>query len=174
MSQQEPAAPAAAPAEAADSQAVAKRAAIANGIVKNYVIGSAVAGFVPLPIADMAAIALVQLKMLHSLANHYGVQFRSELAKSLVASLVGGVTAAGIGRGTLPSLLKAVPLVGPIAAAASLPAVAGAATYAVGQVFIQHFASGGTFLDFDPEKVRTYFAAQMEKGKTALSELRTA
>ena len=28
----------------------------------------------------------------------------------------------------------------------------------VGRVFIQHFASGGTFLDFDPESVRKHFS----------------
>ena len=28
----------------------------------------------------------------------------------------------------------------------------------MGKVFIQHFESGGTFLDFDPDKVRSYFS----------------
>jgi len=55
-----------------------------------------------------------------------------------------------------------------------LPAVAGASTYAVGQVFIQHFESGGTFLDFDPEKVKGYFAEQFEKGKLAVGDLKKA
>jgi uncharacterized protein (DUF697 family) len=144
----------------------------AQGIVKNYLIGSAAAGFIPLPIADMTVIALIQLKMLHSLANLYEVPFKKELGKSLVASLTGGVAAAGIGRGTLTSLIKAVPIVGPAVGAAALPAVAGASSYAVGQVFIQHFESGGTFLDFDPEKVKGYFAEQFEKGKLVVADLK--
>jgi len=146
----------------------------ARGIVKNYLIGSVAAGFIPLPIADMTAIGLIQLKMLHSLANLYEVRFSQELGKSLVASLTGGLAAAGIGRGTLTSLVKVVPIIGPAAAAATLPAVAGASTYAVGQVFIQHFESGGTFLDFDPEKVKGYFAEQFEKGKLAVGDLKKA
>ena len=32
-----------------------------------------------------------------------------------------------------------------------------ASTYAVGQIFIQHFESGGTLLTFDPERVRAHY-----------------
>jgi hypothetical protein len=44
---------------------------------------------------------------------------------------------------------------------------ASASTYAVGRVFIQHFESGGTFLDFDPDKVRAHFEAEFKKAQTA-------
>ena len=37
------------------------------------------------------------------------------------------------------------------------PIVAGAATYALGNVFVKHFESGGTLLDFKPEPVRDFF-----------------
>ena len=37
-------------------------------------------------------------------------------------------------------------------------------TYALGKVFIQHFAAGGTFLSFDPEAVRDYFQTQLQEG----------
>jgi lipoate-protein ligase A len=52
-----------------------------------------------------------------------------------------------------------------------MSAIGGAATYAIGRVFIQHFESGGTFLDFNPEKVREYFKEQFERGKGVASEL---
>ena len=120
----------------------------------------------------MTVITLVQLKMLHSLANLYEVKFTKDLGKSLLASLTGGLAATGIGKGTLVSVLKGVPLLGTVAGAATMPLVAGASSYAVGQVFIQHFESGGTFLDFDPDKVKAYFAEQFEKGKLAVADLR--
>ena len=41
----------------------------------------------------------------------------------------------------------------------------GASTWALGKVFIQHFESGGTFLDFNPEKVREYYKVQFEEGR---------
>ena len=37
--------------------------------------------------------------------------------------------------------------------------------YAMGQLFVQHFESGGTFLTFDPEKVRGHYAELFEEGK---------
>jgi hypothetical protein len=47
-----------------------------------------------------------------------------------------------------------------------MPGVAGAATYAVGKVFIQHFESGGTLLNFNPDSVRDYYKQELQKGKT--------
>ncbi len=41
----------------------------------------------------------------------------------------------------------------------------GASTWALGKVFIQHFESGGTFLDFKPEEVKEYFKAQFVEGR---------
>jgi hypothetical protein len=46
-----------------------------------------------------------------------------------------------------------------------MPAFGAAATYAVGQVFIQHFESGGTFLDFDPDKVREHFRQEFDRAR---------
>ena len=52
----------------------------------------------------------------------------------------------------------------------TVPIFAGASTYAVGKVFHQHFASGGTFLDFDAEKTRGYFSQLFEQGKKVAAE----
>jgi hypothetical protein len=41
----------------------------------------------------------------------------------------------------------------------------GAYSWALGNTFIQHFESGGTFLNFDSDKVKGYFHAQLEEGK---------
>jgi predicted exporter len=50
--------------------------------------------------------------------------------------------------------------------------IGGATTYAIGEVFIQHFEAGGTFLTFDPEKVRKHFEAEFEKGTQVVAELK--
>jgi len=52
-----------------------------------------------------------------------------------------------------------------------MPVVSGAFTYAIGKVFIQHFASGETFLTFDPEKVRDYYTEMFEEGKKVAAEI---
>lgn len=52
----------------------------------------------------------------------------------------------------------------------AMSAISGAITYAIGQVFIQHFESGGTFLDFDPKKVKEYFMEQFEEGNKTVGK----
>jgi hypothetical protein len=46
----------------------------------------------------------------------------------------------------------------------SYPVAAGASTYAVGKVFMLHFESGGTLLDFDPAKMKNYYRETYRKG----------
>jgi len=138
---------------------------------KNYVFAALGIGLVPMPLVDMAGITLLQLKMLHSLSKLYGVKFSSDIGKSIISSLVGGVLPIPIGL-TLASLTKSVPVLGSVLGATSVSLIAGASTYALSQVFIQHFESGGTFLDFKPEKVRKFFAEEFEKGKLYTKNLK--
>jgi uncharacterized protein (DUF697 family) len=140
--------------------------AVAEEIVHSYLGWSAGAGFIPIPLVDVAAIATVELKMLDSLAKLYDVPFKRDAAKSIIGALAGG-----FGTGALAplaaSLVKIIPIVGPLAGALTEPAVAAAATYALGRVFIQHFESGGTFLDFNPEAVRDHYRREFNAAKAA-------
>jgi len=129
----------------------------ALAIVKKYMAWSAGAGAIPMPVIDLAAITGVQLKMLKKLSNHYGVAFHAHLGKSALAALVGGYGAGTLAFGTAGTMLKSIPGIGSLLGIAALPGFASATTYAVGRVFIQHFASGGTFLSFDPDKSRAHF-----------------
>jgi len=52
-----------------------------------------------------------------------------------------------------------------VIAYATLPTSAAATTYALAKIFIQHFESGGTFLDFEPSRVRNHFAHYYAQGK---------
>lgn len=137
-------------------------------IVKRNALYSAGVGIFPMPVVNVAGVAALQIKMLRELAAHYDVPFREDRVKSIVSALLGGVVSARLGYG-LAGTISALPLVGPIVGIATLPFFAGAATWAIGKVFIQHFASGGTFLDFDPDKVRGYFKEQYGKAKSAVA-----
>ncbi len=136
----------------------------AAAIVKAYMLAAVVIGLVPLPLLGIAALVAIQLKMLHSLANLYDMGFSSQIGRSLISSLLGG----GIPVIVRGALRRSIPLYGWTGLAVGLVGTsvfAGASTYAIGQVFIQHFESGGTFLTFDPQAVRDYYAQQFEKGK---------
>lgn len=151
--------------EVADSESPLEKA---NAIMKNRMIWSAGAGLVPIPVIDLVALSGIQLEMLYSFSKLYGVPFRKDIGKSIIASLLGSVLPTGMAPG-LASLIKAIPLIGQTTGALTMSVVGSASTYAVGKIFIQHFEAGGTFLDFNPEKVKDHFAALYEKGKSKVS-----
>lgn len=141
------------------------RAEEARDIVDRYVKWSFGAGLLPFPLLDIATITGVQIRMLSRLSGHYGVEFRENAAKGLISALLGGIIPTNLAYGGLGSLIKSIPIVGQLAGIVVLPTFASAATYAVGKVFIQHFESGGTFLDFDPAIVREHFQQEFESAQ---------
>ena len=170
--EREPAAgPAAAGRAEAGSRAAgrAARAASALRLLKKYTLGTAAAGLLPLPLVDLVAFSVLQGQMLKSLAKIYEVEFSEQRARIITGALLSSVTSISVARQTgllVGSLLKPLPGVGLIAGAALMPATSGASTYALGKVFIQHFETGGTLLDFDPEKMRGYYERQVAEAQT--------
>jgi uncharacterized protein (DUF697 family) len=146
----------------------------AGRTVRNYTLGAMGASLVPMPVVDLAAITAIQLKMLHSLSKQYGVSFKKDVGKSIIASLIGGYLPYITATTLASSFIKFVPFIGHGLALVSMPILAGATSYAVGKVFIQHFEAGGTFLDFDPEEVREYFAQQFKEGEKLAAELQAS
>lgn len=153
-----------------EPHSLATHDANAKAIVKRYMLWSMGAGAIPLPGIDLATITGVQLKMLGALAREYDVAFREDRGKAVISALVGGVGSGALAYGLVGSMLKAIPLVGSILGTASVPITAGAATYALGNVFLQHFASGGTFLDFDPARVRAHFSEHVKEGRRVAAD----
>ena len=108
--------------------------------------------------------------MLYSLTKLYDVPFSKNLGKSFIASLLGGIMPTSSAM-TLASLAKAVPGLGTVTGMITVSVLGGATTYAIGSVFMQHFESGGTMLDFDPKKMRDYFSGKLEEGKEVTAKL---
>lgn len=133
---------------------------LATEIVKKYSLYSAGAGLIPVPLVDFAAIAAVELKMLQEIGALYDVPFSQDMVRPIIASILGGYSSQKVGAGIGASMLKSVPIIGTTVGAFSVSAFAAGITFAIGKVFITHFASGGTFLDFDPEKVRAFFSGK--------------
>lgn len=133
-------------------------------IVKKSSGWSAAAGLLPMPLIDLAAIGAVQVSMIKQLADHYGLPFRKDLAKSLVGAAVGSAGAFAVGA-PIGSMMKAVPVVGTFVSTFVTPAAAAAATYALGKVFIQHFEAGGTLLDMNADTVREHYYAEFRRSQ---------
>ena len=146
------------------------RTAQAHFITTNYTIASNVAAFIPVTGLDMVALMGIQLKMLHSLSKLYHVPYSENLGKSLISSLLGGMffTRASM---TIASLLKSVPGIGTLSGWVGMLTTASASTYAIGKVFTQHFESGGSFLNFDPQAMRKHFEAEFERSQSLVGEM---
>lgn len=149
----------------------AARLAKANKMVKYYTLGGVGVGAIPFPLVDIGALIALQLKMLHGLATLYNTPFKRELARSAVASLLSSAVPVHYASPVAISLARMIPIVGQGLAYATLPVFAGATSYAIGRVFIQHFESGGTFLTFDPEKVKTYYSEELSAGRQLAEEM---
>ena len=137
----------------------------ALALVKYHSYASGALGLIPVPGADVAAVSAAQLNMIHKLAKLYGVEFAQERTRAIVVALLGGVMPGALSSSVLGSAVKAVPFLGTALGMAVMPALSLAATQALGRVFVQHFETGGTLLDFDTEAMREHFRREFEQAK---------
>ncbi len=139
----------------------------ANSIIKNHMIWSMGAGFIPVPIADLFAVSAIQLDMIRQMCKVYDVDFKQTEGKAIITALTGS----GLAR-LGARAVKFIPGVGSILGGVTMAVLSGASTFALGEVFKKHFETGGTFLDFDPERLKKYYHEKFEKGKEMAEELR--
>ncbi len=125
---------------------VAKRQAQARAIVARHAAYSAVGGIVPLPVASVAGITTIIIRMVKMLSDLYGVPFERDRARAIIVGLVGGTMPTGFAAVTTSTLFYVVPsgaLMGLVVS--SITAIA--CTRSIGQIFIEHFESGATLQD---------------------------
>lgn len=138
----------------------------ANSIIKNHMIWSMGAGFIPVPIADFFAVSAIQLDMIRQMCKLYEIDFKQTEGKAIITALTGS----GLAR-LGARAIKFIPGVGSILGGVTLAVLSGGSTYALGEVFKKHFETGGTFLDFDPSRLKKYYDDKFEKGKEMAKEV---
>lgn len=142
------------------------RANHSNSIIKNHMIWSMGAGFIPIPIADFFAVSAIQLDMIRQLCKVYEVDFKETEGKAVITALTGS----GLAR-LGARAVKFIPGVGSMLGGITLAVLSGGSTYALGEVFKKHFETGGTFLDFDPNRLKKFYDEKFEKGKQMAREM---
>lgn len=141
----------------------------ADTIIRNHVIWSMGASFIiPIPVADVFAVSALQLDMIRQLCRVYDISFAETQGKAIVTSL----TSSTLARAGARSLIKLVPGLGTLIGGATVSIFNGASTYALGEVFKRHFENGGTFLDFDTDRLKKMYQEQFEKGKQMADQWR--
>ncbi len=138
----------------------------ADTIIRNHVVWSMGAGMIPVLIADIFAVSAIQLDMIRQMSKIYDLEFNELQGKAIVTSL----TSTALARIAAGSVVKLIPGLGSLIGGATVSAFAGASTYALGEVFKKHFESGGTILDFDPDRVRQLYKEKFEKGKDIVKD----
>ena len=132
---------------------LAKRQAQARAIVARHAAYSAVGGFLPLPVASVAGITTIIIRMVKMLSNLYGVPFERDRARAIIVGLVGGTVPTGFATVATSTLFFVVPsgaLMGLVVS--SFTAIA--CTRSIGQIFIEHFESGATLHDLSIKESR--------------------
>ena len=138
-----------------------QKGSLADGIIRNHTIWSMGAGLIPVLIADIFAVSALQLDMIRQLCKVYEVDYEETRGKAIVTSL----TSSTLARLGARSIIKLIPGIGSMIGGVTVSLFAGASTYALGEVFKTHFESGGTILDFDPDRLKNMYKDQFEKGK---------
>jgi uncharacterized protein (DUF697 family) len=141
--------------------------------IAKHVTASVGAGFIPVPVVDFAAVTAVQVDMIYRLCKIYGVDFSKEAARTAIVTLI-GASLPGLQARFFSSGLKLIPGVGTILGMVATPTVSGAATYAVGRVFVQHLETGGSLVDFDASKMKEQFERALQQGKNMTSRASSA
>ena len=139
----------------------------ANSIIKNHMIWSMGAGFIPVPIADLFAVSAIQLDMIRQMCKLYEVDFKQTEGKAVITALTGS----GLAR-LGARAVKFIPGVGSILGGITMSVLSGASTFALGEVFKKHFETGGTFLDFDPKRLKKMYNEKFEKGKKVAEQIK--
>ena len=132
---------------------VTRRRSQANVIVERHTAYAAVGGIIPVPIANVASVTAVIVRMVKLLSDLYGIPFERDRARAIVVGLMGGAMPTGLGAVTTSTLFYVVPGSGLIGlAVSSIAAVA--CTRSIGRIFVEHFESGSS-LDDLPAPART-------------------
>ncbi len=137
----------------------------AESTIKNHALLATGGGLIPIPVIDFIAVSGIQAELVKKLCAIYHVDFYKNQGKSTISALV-GTSFASIGS----SLIKAIPGLGSVLGGVSMSILSGATTYAIGQVFAQHFEDGGTMADLDTDDFKRFYNQKVEEGKKLVKD----
>ncbi|MDZ4708344.1 MAG: DUF697 domain-containing protein [Saprospiraceae bacterium] len=139
-----------------------------ESVIRNHLVWSMGAGFIPVPVADFFAVSAIQLDMVRQLCRVYEIEFKETEGKAIISS----ITSSGLARLAARAVIKFIPGAGSFIGGMAVSILSGASTYALGQAFRKHFETGGTFLDFDLSRLKKIYDDMFEKGKEVARHIR--
>ncbi len=119
----------------------------ARAIVERHANYSAVGGVIPLPLINVASVTGIILRMVKLLSDLYGVPFERDRARAIVIGLIGGLMPTALSTMTASTLLYIVPGSNLLGLAVS-SVTASTCARRIGWIFVDHFESGATLVEF--------------------------
>jgi uncharacterized protein (DUF697 family) len=138
------------------------RSELARAVIRSYMGWASSAGFIPLPVVDLAAITATQILMLRAIARIYEVPFSHRMISPTLVAMISS-SAGYATSGVAISLLKTIPVVGQAVEVLTMPAVSSAACFATGEACIAHLESGGSFLNFDLAHAQSWYHSESQQ-----------
>ena len=133
------------------------RRLVGQEIISKWAKWATVAGFIPLPVLDTAAISGLQILMAKELCGLYGVPFKRKAAISIILAVTGSSVTSFVSAALGAELIKKIPVVGTVLDAALQPSTSYILTYALGSIFVRHFEKQGSLHDFPIAEGREVF-----------------
>lgn len=129
----------------AETEALRRRS-LASTIVERHATYAAVGGILPVPIANVAGVAAIIVRMVKVLSDLYAVPFERDRARAIVLGMMGGAVPTGLAAATTSAMYYIVP--GGVLVGLAVSSIAAAAcTRGIGRVFVEHYESGSTLFD---------------------------
>ena len=138
-------------------------------IIKRHSFIAAGLGIVPVPIFNLVSVSVIQVTMVQAITRLYNVEAKKSWIKNVIASVLGGVGAAGL-SGLAMKNVSAIPVIGASLAAFSGPALNGLSTYAIGYMFVRYFESSKGFLKANAAALAEWFSEGFKEGREKLGD----
>ena len=139
-------------------------------IVKETIAMSFGAGFIPIPLSDIAMLLPAEISMITRITNVYGLKFTQNKIKKILLIMFSAAGAASAGFFLAKSLLKFIPGVGAVVGGAVSGAAASAMTLTFGKTYIyimeKIYTGEMSEDDFSVDKVREVMSGQIEVSDT--------
>jgi uncharacterized protein (DUF697 family) len=123
----------------------ASRRSMAQRIVERHGAYAAVGGLAPVPIANIASVAGIIVRMVKQLSELYGIPFKRDRTRSFVVAILAGAVPTGFGTAAASTFGYVVPGAALVGLGVSA-LTAAALTRSVGLIFIESFEREGVAL----------------------------
>jgi uncharacterized protein (DUF697 family) len=127
-------------------------------LVHRYVVVSAGAVLIPIPIVDTVALAAVHVELIRQITQYYGKEFSEHAARNLLIAIGTSLVPASLGSVVSRRVIRALPLMTHGLAFAAMSAFSAFVSYALGTLFVEHYESGGTLHTFDVNRLHRVFS----------------